>query len=152
MEHVILVIHLLLALAMIGLIMLQRSEGGGLGIGGGGGMGGFATAGQTANALTRATAIIATCFFITSLVLAILAGTHRGQGSLLDSLDNPPPVTGDATPNADGTKPSSMPTDNAGDKAAAKLDSSDATSDKDLPKAPDKPEPQSGAPSAPISE
>ncbi len=146
MEHVILVIHLMLALAIIGLVLLQRSEGGGLGIGGGGGgMGSFATVGQTANALTRATAFCAAGFFVTSLTLAILAGTHHKSGSMLDSLDNPPPVTGEA-------KPSTMPTDNAGDKAPAKLDSSAPTSDKDLPKASDKPTPQSGAPSAPISE
>ena len=60
MENVILVIHLILALVLIGLVLLQRSEGGGLGIGGGGGgMGSLATVGQTANALTRATAIAA---------------------------------------------------------------------------------------------
>ncbi len=153
METVILVIHLMLALALIGLILLQRSEGGGLGIGGGGGgMGSFASAGTTANALTRATAICATCFFVTSLTLAVLAGTHHKSGSMLDSLDNPPPVTGDATPNADGTKPSTTPTDKEGDKKAEKIDSSSAKSDKDLPKASDEPAPQSGAPSAPISE
>ena len=91
MEHVILVIHLLLALAIIGLVLIQRSEGGGLGIGGsGGGLGGFATAGQTANALTRATAICAACFFVTSLTLGVLAGTHHKSASLLETLDNPP--------------------------------------------------------------
>ncbi len=154
MEHVILVIHLILALSLIGLILLQRSEGGGLGIGGGGGgMGSLAGAGATANALTRATAICATCFFVTSLTLAVLAGTHHGQGSMLDSLDNnPPAVTGDAAPNADGTKPSTTPSDKAADKAAEKIDSGAAKSDKDLPKAPDEPEPQTGAPSAPISQ
>ena len=93
MEHVVLVIHLLLALAIIGLVLLQRSEGGGLGIGGGsGGLGGLATAGQTANALTRATAFCAVGFFCTSLILAVLAGTHSGTGSLLENLDNPPAV------------------------------------------------------------
>jgi len=153
MENVILVIHLILALAIIGLVLLQRSEGGGLGIGGGGGgMGSLASAGQTANALTRATAFCAAGFFVTSLTLAILAGTHTKGGSMLDSLDNPPPVTGDATPNADGTKPSTTPTDKAGDNAAGKLDSEAAKSDKDLPKAESDSQPQSGAPSAPISE
>ena len=153
MEHVILVIHLILALVLIGLILLQRSEGGGLGIGGGGGgMGALAGAGATANALTRATAICATCFFVTSLVLAIMAGSHRGSGSMLDSLDNPPPVTGDVTPDADGAKPSTTPTDEHGDKTGEKLDSSASSSDKKVPKAEDKPTPQTGAPSAPISE
>lgn len=74
MEPILLVIHIILALAIIGLVLIQRSEGGGLGIGGGGGgMGGLATAKGTANALTRATAICAALFFGTSLILGILA-------------------------------------------------------------------------------
>ncbi len=116
METVILVIHLMLALAIIGLVLLQRSEGGGLGIGGGGGMGSFATAGQTANALTRATKYCAAAFFCTSLVLGVLAGTHSRQGSLVDSLDNPPAAvdspaqTGDnELPGAQGTGSTSQP-------------------------------------------
>jgi len=161
MENVILVIHLLLAVSLIGLILLQRSEGGGLGIGGGGGMGSLATAGQTANALTRATAICAACFFATSIILAILAGTHHKSGSMLDSLDAPAaavaPVEGaktDApapveTPDA---KPSSTPSNEHGDEKSEKIDSSAGSGDKGLPKAQDKPEPQTGAPSAPISE
>lgn len=93
MEHVILVIHLLLALGIIGLVLIQRSEGGGLGIGGGGGgMGGFATAGQTASALVKATRWVGAAFFCTSIILAILAGRHSGQTSLIESLDNPPAV------------------------------------------------------------
>lgn len=106
METVVLVIHLLLALAIIGLVLLQRSEGGGLGIGGGGGgLGGFATAGQTANALTRATAWCAAAFFVTSLVLAVLAGTHERPGALLDALDNPPPAVDSAAQTGDNEVP-----------------------------------------------
>lgn len=79
MEAVILVIHLILALAIIGLVLLQRSEGGGLGIGGGGGgLGNLAGAQGTANALTKATAFCAMAFFGTSLLLGILAG-HNSQ-------------------------------------------------------------------------
>lgn len=153
MENVILVIHLLLALSLIGLILLQRSEGGGLGIGGGGGgMGAFASAGQTANALTRATAICAALFFTTSIVLAILAGTHHRSGSILDSLDKPAPAAQTSTENPDGTKPSSTPTNEHGDDAAKKLDSSAPSDDKEVPKASDEPTPQTGAPSAPISQ
>ena len=78
MTTVLLVIHILLALALIGVVLLQRSEGGGLGIGGGGGggggMGGFLTGRGTANLLTRTTAILAACFMITSITLTILAG------------------------------------------------------------------------------
>lgn len=85
MENVVLVIHLILALAIIVLVLIQRSEGGGLGIGGGsgGGMGGFATPKGTASVLTKMTAFFATCFFITSLTLAILAGTHSGTDGIL---------------------------------------------------------------------
>lgn len=77
MQTVIVVIHLMIVLAMIGVVLLQRSEGGGLGIGGGGG-GGFMSSRGTANVLTRATAILAAAFFVTSLTLSILAGmAHR---------------------------------------------------------------------------
>ncbi len=140
MENVILVIHLLLALSIVGLVLLQRSEGGGLGIGGGGGgMGAFAGAGATANALTRATGICAGLFFVTSLILGILAGTHHDSRSLLDDLDGTPLAV-------------SAPADNSGDDAAGNVDSSAPTSDNDLPRAGDEPQPQTGAPSAPISE
>ncbi len=88
MEHVVLVIHLILALAIIGLVLLQRSEGGGLGIGGGG-AGGLATPGGAATALSKVTAVCAFCFFGTSLVLGILAGTHGTSQSILDELDQP---------------------------------------------------------------
>lgn len=88
MENIVLVIHLMLAIAIIILVLLQRSEGGGLGIGGGsGGLGGLATARQTANVLTRATAICAFCFFGTSLILAILAGS-TSSGSILDDIES----------------------------------------------------------------
>jgi preprotein translocase subunit SecG len=88
MEHVILIIHLFLALAIIGLVLLQRSEGGGLGIGGGG-LGGLASPKGTANALTRATAICAGLFFCTSLLLGIYAGTHtQSKDSILDVMQD----------------------------------------------------------------
>jgi preprotein translocase subunit SecG len=86
MENVVLVIHLILALAIIGLVLIQRSEGGGLGIGGGGGgLGGFATPRGTANALTKMTAFFAACFFVTSLTLAIMAGAHHKSSGLLEN-------------------------------------------------------------------
>ena len=91
MIQVLLIIHLLLALALIGVVLLQRSEGGGLGIGGGGsggGMGGFMTGRGTANLLTRTTAILAACFMVTSLLLTILADSGERR-SLIDDL----PVT-----------------------------------------------------------
>lgn len=90
MENVILIIHLILALAIIFLVLIQRSEGGGLGIGGssGGGLGGFASPKGTASALTRMTAFAAACFFATSLLLAILAGTHSDSAGILDTYQN----------------------------------------------------------------
>jgi preprotein translocase subunit SecG len=87
MTTVILVIHLLLAIGLVGIILVQRSEGGGLGIGGGGGgggMGGFMTGRAAADLLTRTTAILAAAFMATSLTLAILASGDRKQGSILD--------------------------------------------------------------------
>ena len=80
MQHVIIVIHLMLVLGLIGVVLLQRSEGGGLGIGGGGG---FMTSRGSANLLTRATAILAGLFFCTSLILSILAGMNRAPTSIL---------------------------------------------------------------------
>ena len=120
MEEVVLVIHLILALAIIALVLLQRSEGGGLGIGSGGGMGALATAHTTANILSRATAICATGFFITSMTLGILGGHHARSTSLLDDTDKKtvaaapatltPPIAGKVTGEQPiGTKPSTDP-------------------------------------------
>lgn len=82
MENVLLVIHLLLAIGLVGVILLQKSEGGVLGMGGGGG--GFMTGRAAGNLLTRTTAILATCFFVTSLALALVANGSRNQGSIMD--------------------------------------------------------------------
>ncbi|MEM6902351.1 MAG: preprotein translocase subunit SecG [Pseudomonadota bacterium] len=91
METILLVIHLLLAVALIAVILLQRSEGGGLGIGGGsssagGGFGGMMSARGAANFLTRTTAILATAFMGTSLLLAIIATDSR-EGDFLDQIE-----------------------------------------------------------------
>lgn len=105
METVILVIHLIVALALIGVVMLQRSEGGALGIGGGGGSAGsLFTARGVGNALTRTTAWLAVAFFCTSIALTVIA-THRGSGSVIDSVTPPAangsqpakPATGDGS-------------------------------------------------------
>lgn len=100
MQTLVLTIHILIALALIGAVLLQRSEGGGLGIGGGGGGGGFMTARGTANMMTRVTAILAACFFATSLILAIMAGTQREATSIVDEVINetPVPASGPAVP------------------------------------------------------
>jgi preprotein translocase subunit SecG len=83
MITVVIVIHLLIAVALIGVILVQKSEGGALGMGGGG-MSGFMSGRSTANLLTRVTAILAACFFATSIGLALLAGAQRAPHSLID--------------------------------------------------------------------
>ncbi len=80
MQHVVIVVHLMLVLALIGVVLLQKSEGGGLGIGS---TGGFMTSRGTANVLTRATAVLAGLFFATSLILSILAGMNRKPTTIL---------------------------------------------------------------------
>ncbi len=82
---IILIIHLMIAIALVGVILIQKSEGGGLGMGGGG-MSGFMTGRSTANLLTRTTAILATAFIVTSLGLAWLAsGDHRPRSIIDDA-------------------------------------------------------------------
>ena len=83
MQTIIIVIHLLVVVALVGVVLLQRSEGGGLGIGGGSG---FMTARGAANALTRTTAILAVAFFATSLALSIMARYSAQPGDILDRL------------------------------------------------------------------
>ncbi|MBN8966867.1 MAG: preprotein translocase subunit SecG [Rhizobiales bacterium] len=82
MQTVVIVIHLMLVLALTAVVLLQRSEGGGLGIGGGGG-GGFMSSRGTTNLLTRSTAILATGFFITSLLLSWIATRDRAPSSII---------------------------------------------------------------------
>ncbi|KQY40115.1 preprotein translocase subunit SecG [Rhizobium sp. Root483D2] len=108
MQTVLLVIYLMVVLALIGVVLIQRSEGGGLGIGGGSG---FMSARGTANALTRTTAILAALFFVLALGMGILA---RYQPNATDVLDRIPGTTnngngvldslgGGTTPPAGGT-------------------------------------------------
>ena len=80
MQTVILVVHLLIALALIGLVLMQRSEGGALGIGGGGGGGNLFSARGVGNTLTRTTAILALAFFATSILLTVMS-THQGRAT-----------------------------------------------------------------------
>lgn len=82
METVIIVIHLMVVAALVAVVLLQRSEGGALGIGGGGNF--MATRG-TGNVLTRTTAILAAAFFATSIVLTVLAKVNTGPTSILDN-------------------------------------------------------------------
>jgi preprotein translocase subunit SecG len=103
MLTVLLVIHLIITLALIGVVLIQRSEGGGLGIGSSQGMGSFMTGRGTANLLTRATAILAAAFMALSLSLALIDRGTAGVGrSILDT----PPAPGNA---ANKIAPSGLP-------------------------------------------
>lgn len=93
---VVIVIHLMVVLALVGVVLLQRSEGGGLGIGGGSG---FMSARGAANALTRTTAILAAAFFVTSLSLSVLA---RYGEKPTDFLDRAPAASGEQAPSSGG--------------------------------------------------
>lgn len=96
MTTVLTIIQLFVTIALIGVVLIQRSEGGGLGIGSSQGMGSFMSGRGTANLLTRATAILATAFMALSLTLALInRGTSGVAGSLLA---NPPPATSAPAP------------------------------------------------------
>jgi preprotein translocase subunit SecG len=126
METVVIVIHLMVVLALVGVVLLQRSEGGGLGIGGGSG---FMSARGAANALTRATGILAALFFATSIGLSLIARyggsatdvldrvpaaqTQQGEGGVLNQLggkDVPAPETPAETPAAPAAPAAEAPT------------------------------------------
>lgn len=94
MQTVLIVVHLMVVLALIGVVLIQRSEGGGLGIGGGGGGGGFFSARGSANVLTRATGVLAALFFLTSIALTVLAGWGRGPSTIF----TPPSTTAPGLP------------------------------------------------------
>lgn len=92
MTSVVLIIHLIVAMALVAMVLLQRSEGGALGIGGGGGGGGggmFAGRGA-GNLLTRSTAVLAAVFFSTSILLTILARQELAPTSAFDGVENVP--------------------------------------------------------------
>ena len=106
MTTILLIIHLLIAIAMVGVILLQRSEGGALGIGGGGsgggggGFGGLMSGRASANLLTRTTAFLAMGFIATSLILAIVAARNSAPTSILDQ-----PVGGTSQTAPEATAP-----------------------------------------------
>jgi preprotein translocase subunit SecG len=104
MATVLLVIHLMIATALVCVVLMQKSEGGALGIGGGGG-GGFLTGRGTANLLTRTTAGLAAAFFLTSILLTLLARNSAPVGSVFDTVKpGSAPVSGPAVP-GEASKP-----------------------------------------------
>jgi preprotein translocase subunit SecG len=82
MQTVVIVVHLMIVATLIATVLLQKSEGGGLGVGGGAG---FMSSRGTANLLTRTTAILAVGFFLTSLLLSWLASYDRKPSSIIDT-------------------------------------------------------------------
>ncbi|HEY1244865.1 MAG TPA: preprotein translocase subunit SecG [Hyphomicrobiaceae bacterium] len=91
MSTVLLIVHIMIAFALIGVVLLQRSEGGALGIGGG--AGGVVTGRGVASFLARVTAGLAAAFFMTSLLLSILASRTEAPRSILDVPGAPPART-----------------------------------------------------------
>jgi preprotein translocase subunit SecG len=83
MTVLLLALHIMIAIALVGVVLLQKSEGGALGMGGGG-MSGFMTGRSTANLLTRATAILAALFMTTSVLLVVIANRAHAPRSILD--------------------------------------------------------------------
>ena len=94
MQTVVIVVHLMIVAAMIATVLLQKSEGGGLGVGGGAG---FMSSRGTANLLSRTTAVLAVGFFLTSLFLSWLAGYDRKPSSIINPASQSQPA-GPATP------------------------------------------------------
>ena len=107
MENVVLIIHLILALGLIGVVLLQRSEGGGLGIGGGGG----GTSGRPqATPMSKVTWLLGIAFVITSITLTIVSAQRSAGVSVVDRLTQSPPAlnqldTDPALPDADSLLP-----------------------------------------------
>ena len=99
MQTVVIVVHLMIVVVLIGSVLLQKSEGGGLGMGGGAG---FMSSRGTANLLTRTTAILAVGFFATSLLLSWMASVDRKPTTLIGPASQSVPAGG-ATPVAPPT-------------------------------------------------
>jgi preprotein translocase subunit SecG len=100
MQTVVIVVHLMIVATLIATVLLQKSEGGGLGVGGGAG---FMSSRGTANLLTRTTAVLAVGFFLTSLLLSWLASYNRAPSSILDANPASQSQPGGATPVAPPT-------------------------------------------------
>jgi preprotein translocase subunit SecG len=100
MQTVVIVIHLMIVAVMIGAVLLQKSEGGGLGMGGGAG---FMSSRGTANLLSRTTAILAAGFFLTSLFLSWYAGYDRKPASIIGQPASQTQPVGGAAPIAPPT-------------------------------------------------
>ncbi|MEL7465010.1 MAG: preprotein translocase subunit SecG [Pseudomonadota bacterium] len=98
MENIILIVHLIIALALIAVVLLQRSEGGALGMGGGGGGGGGVVSSRgAATALSKVTWGLAAAFIATSLTLTIIAAQGSGSRSIIDGVQTGVPSADEPT-------------------------------------------------------
>ena len=145
MANVLIVAYLLIVLAMIGVILMQRSEGGALGIGGGSG-GGLVSARGSANLLSRTTAILAALFMSIAIALTIVADLDNAtdtildtasqsdsQGTVLDALDALQPENADNGALPVPTQTGTPATTNSDDSASAPTPPADTTADADAP-------------------
>ncbi len=146
MTTVLLIVHLFVTLTLIGVVLIQRSEGGGLGIGTSQGMGSFMSGRGTANLLTRTTAILGGLFFALSLALALLNRGTTGVGRSI--LDVPPPPAATAP-----VKPAPAPGNEAGKPMAPapgqESPAAPSTAGAPAPRAPASPSPKPAAPAGP---
>jgi preprotein translocase subunit SecG len=129
MQTVLIVIHLMIVIALVGVVLLQRSEGGGLGIGGGGG-GGLMSARRAADALTRTTSILAAGFFATSIALGLLARYGESPTDILDR------VPAQVEQNQDGESSGNGILDQLGGQDEAPASSSEAPAEPAAPAVP----------------
>jgi preprotein translocase subunit SecG len=127
MQTVVIVIHLMLVATLIATVLLQKSEGGGLGMGGGAG---FMSSRGTANLLTRTTAVLAFLFFVTSMGLNWLASYDRKPSSII--------VPSSQSQPAGGATPTAPPTSGGG--LLDSLKKSDEQQNQSAPAAPSGPE------------
>ncbi len=150
MTNVLIILHLFVTIALIGIVLIQRSEGGGLGIGSSQGMGGLMSGRGTANLLTRTTAVLAILFMGLALILALL---DRGAGStgrgLLDLAPPPPAASVLPGPPAKGAVMPAVPAQNTATSPAAPNAPMSAPAAPAAPAAPNAP--ASGAPAKPAA-
>ncbi|HEX5321517.1 MAG TPA: preprotein translocase subunit SecG [Stellaceae bacterium] len=91
------IVHVFIAVALVCVVLLQKSEGGALGMGGGG-MSGFMTGRSTANLLTRTTAILAAAFMVTSVLLVVLSNFGRTPHSIIQDMPAGPAAPASPAP------------------------------------------------------
>ena len=102
MQDIVLIVHLIIAICLVAVVLLQRSEGGALGIGGGGGGGGLVSARGAASALSKVTWGLAAAFIATSLTLTIIAASESGDRSVVDGVSTSLPSADQEIPTSSG--------------------------------------------------